>query len=142
MNQANRNLIALAARVLLAGLFLFSGFNKIFNFAATQEYMASAGVPATAVLLVLTIVLELVAGTMILIGYQAMLAAGALIIFLIPVTLIFHNPLAYTDPLAVQHHTIHLVKNLAIIGGLLHIMAFGGGAWSVQSQPALGAQFH
>ena len=98
MNQSNQNLFALAARVLLAALFIVAGLNKMMNFQATAGYMASAGVPSTTFLLVVTIVLELFAGTMILIGYHARLAAALLVLFLIPVTLIFHNPLMATDP--------------------------------------------
>ena len=129
MNQSNQYLFALSARILLASLFIVAGLNKMMNFQATAGFMASAGVPLTSLLLVLTIVLELFAGTMILIGYHARLAAALLVLFLIPVTLIFHNPLTATDPAMVQQQMNHLLKNLAIIGGLLHLMAFGSGAW-------------
>ena len=134
MNQVNQNRFALAARILLAALFIVSGLNKIFSFEATQGFMANAGVPATRLLLIITILLELIAGTMILIGYRARLAAAALILFLIPVTAIFHNPLAHNDPAMVHQQMIHFLKNLAIIGGLLHVLAFGGGAWSVRRE--------
>ena len=131
MNQANQNRFALAARMLLAALFIVSGLNKIFSFDATQAFMANAGLPAARFLLVATIFLELFAGTLVLIGYQARLAAGVLILFLIPVTAIFHNPLAHGDPAMVHQQMIHFLKNLAIIGGLLHVVAFGSGAWSL-----------
>ncbi len=140
MNQSNQNLFSLAARMLLAALFIVAGLNKIMNFQATAGFMASAGVPATGFLLVLTILLELFAGAMILIGFHARLAAALLVIFLIPVTLIFHNPLAHTDPAMVQQQMNHLLKNLAIIGGLLHLIAFGSGAWSLRPEPTLEAQ--
>lgn len=141
MNQAQQDLISLAARILLAGLFIFSGINKILHLEGTQAFMAAAGLPATSILLLLTIILELVAGTMILVGYQARLAALALILFLIPVTLIFHNPLLHTDAEAIRQHTIHLLKNLAIMGGLLHVLAFGSGGLSIRTdRPPIGQE--
>lgn len=140
MNSSNQNLFALAARVLLASLFIIAGLNKMMNFQATAGFMAGAGVPATTVLLSLTIVLELVAGAMILTGFHARLAAASLVLFLIPVTLIFHNPLAQSDPAVVQQQMNHLLKNLAIIGGLLHLMAFGSGAWSLRPEHDLQMQ--
>ena len=140
MNQSNQNLFALVARVLLAALFIVAGLNKMMNFQATAGVMASAGVPITTVLLVATIVLELFAGTMILIGYHARLAAVMLVLFLIPVTLIFHNPLTATDPAMAQQQMNHLLKNIAIIGGLLHVMAFGSGTWSLRPEQDLPMQ--
>lgn len=140
MNQSSQNMFALAARVLLAALFLFAGLNKIVNFQATADFIASAGVPATIFLLVVTIVLELVGGAMILTGYYARFAAAVLVLFLIPVTLIFHNPLAHTDPAMVQQQMNHLLKNLAIMGGLLHMIAFGSGAWSLRHEQSLEIQ--
>ena len=137
MNQSNQNLFALGARILLATLFIAAGLNKMMNFQATASFMSSAGIPATSGLLVMTILLELFAGAMILIGYHARLAAALLVIFLIPVTLIFHNPLAATDPAMVQQQMNHLLKNLAIIGGLLYLIAFGSGGWSLRQESDL-----
>jgi uncharacterized membrane protein YphA (DoxX/SURF4 family) len=50
---------------------------------------------------------------------------------MIPVTAVFHNPLA-GDPSQGQMQMIHLMKNLAIMGGLLLAVGFGPGAWSVE----------
>ena len=134
MNHSYQDRLALAARILLAALFIIAALNKMMNFQATAGFMASAGVPATSLALVLTILLELFAGTMILVGFHARFAAALLALFLIPVTLIFHNPLAHTDPAMVQQQINHLLKNLAIIGGLLHVMAFGSGGWSLRPE--------
>ena len=128
MNQNMQNSTALAGRILLALIFVLSGFNKITGFDGTAAYMASAGLPFTKVLLVLTIAVELGGGLLIMLGWKARWVALVVFLFLIPVTLVFHNPAQG------QQQMIHLLKNLAIMGGMLHLFAFGAGAWSVDGR--------
>ena len=125
------NLLSLAARVLLSALFLMSGINKILNPADTQQYMASYGMPLTGLLLMGAIALELAGGLSVLLGYKARWGAIALIIFLIPATLIFHTNFAD------QMQTIQFMKNLAILGGLLMIVQSGSGDIAIKRDRAL-----
>lgn len=118
---ATRNHIPLIARILLAGLFLWSGVNKILQPAATQEYMASYGMPLTGLFLVGAIALELLGGLSLLLGYKARIGTTLLIIFLISATLIFHTNFA--DPM----QQIQFFKNLSILGGLLMVLQHGPG---------------
>lgn len=118
----SRNIIPLISRVLLSALFIMSGINKILNPVATQQYMASFGMPLTGLFLVAAIVIELGGGLSVLLGYKARWGAIALVIFMIPATLIFHTNFAD------QMQTIHFMKNLAILGGLLMIIQYGSGA--------------
>ncbi len=135
MNNDNalQNFSALAGRILLASIFVLSGFNKITGFAGTAGYMASKGLPMTEVLLVLTILVELGGGLMLIVGYRARLAAAVIFLFIIPVTLVFHNfwavPAAET-----QMQMIQFMKNLAIMGGMLCIAAFGAGRYSLDRE--------
>jgi putative oxidoreductase len=128
MNKNVQNSTALTGRILLALIFVLSGFNKITGFDGTAAYMASAGLPLTKVLLVLTIAVELGGGLLIMLGWKARWVALVVFLFLIPVTLVFHNPAQG------QQQMIHLLKNLAIMGGMLHLFAFGAGAWSVDGR--------
>jgi putative oxidoreductase len=130
MTTTPQNAAALAGRVLLALLFVISGFGKITGFAGTAGYMASKGMPMPEVLLVGAIAVELVGGLMIAAGWKARWAAAAIFAFLIPTTLIFHNPAGLSGQEA-QNQVIHLMKNLSIMGGMLLVVAFGPGAWSV-----------
>jgi len=125
MNNDNplQNISALAGRILLASLFVLSGFNKITGFAGTADYMASKGLPMAEVLLVLTILVELGGGLMLILGYRARMAALAIFLFIIPVTLVFHNFWAVPAAEA-QMQMIQFMKNLAIMGGMLCIVAF------------------
>lgn len=125
------NLLSLAARVLLSALFLMSGINKILNPAGTQQYMASYGMPLTGLFLMGAIALELAGGLSVLLGYKARWGAIALIIFLIPATLIFHTNFAD------QMQTIQFMKNLAILGGLLIIVQSGSGDIAIKRDRAL-----
>jgi putative oxidoreductase len=105
-------------RALAGVLFLVSGINKILGFSYVAGWMNSAGIPAAGLLLVLTILLELGGGLALITGFQARIAALALALFLIPVTLIFHG-FWHADAAEFQNQLNHFLKNVAIFGGML-----------------------
>lgn len=125
----------LAGRVLMAYIFVTSGIGKIGNFAGTAGYMASKGMPFAEVLLVGAIAVEVVGGVLLIVGWQARWAAAAIFLFMIPTTLIFHAYWA-VDPEQVRTQMIQFNKNLAIMGGMLYVMAFGAGPLSLDSRRA------
>lgn len=120
----------LLGRVFLSLIFVISGFTKIRGFAATAGYMAGKGLPMVDVLLVLTILIELGGGLMVLLGWKARWGALAIFLFVIPVTLVFH-PFWAAEPDQMQMQFINFMKNLAIMGGMLYIVAFGAGPLSL-----------
>jgi putative oxidoreductase len=120
------NLAALAGRILIALMFLQSGVEKFAHYSGTLGYMTKAGLPFPEVLLVASAVIETLGALAIIAGWKARWAALALAVWMIPVTLIFHNPAAGQDAM------IHFMKNVAITGGLLMVFAFGPGALSAQ----------
>ena len=130
MNTTLNDVCTLAGRTLLALIFIVSGFGKITGFAGTAGYMASMGMPMADVLLVGTIAVEFLGGLMLLVGWKARWAALAIFLYIIPATLIFHNPAGLTGQEA-QTQMINVMKNLAIMGGMLMVFAFGPGAWSL-----------
>ncbi len=109
--------ISYIGRILFSLIFLISGINKIMNFSATQKYLASKGMPLTGLLLVGAILLLLLGAFSIGLGYRSKIGTIALILFLVPATLIFHTN--FSD----QNQLIHFLKNLSLIGGLLIIYA-------------------
>ena len=123
-----KRFIPLIGRILLSAIFLMSGLNKITNFGGTEKYMAAVGMPLTKLFLISAIILEVIGGLSILLGYKAKWGAWALVIFLIPATLIFHSN--FSD----QIQMIMLMKNLAMIGGLLMVANFGAGAISLDTR--------
>lgn len=125
----------LAARVLLATIFLVSGFGKLADPGASAGYIASHGLPLATLLAVGAGLLEVAGGALVLLGFRARWGALALAAFLIPTTFIFHNPVGL-EGMEAQMQLIHAMKNLAIIGGLVSIAAFGSGAFSLDTSRA------
>ena len=121
---------ALVGRILLALLFLKSGWGKIGGFEQTAAMMASKGIPMAEVALIVTILVELGAGIMLVVGYKARWAALAIAAWLVPVTIMFHGFWAVPAD-QVQNQTNHFFKNVAIFGGMLMVFAFGAGRYSL-----------
>jgi putative oxidoreductase len=119
--------LPLIGRILLGLIFVMSGFNKITGFEGTQQYMASYGMPMTSFLLVGAIVVEIVGGLSVIFGFFPRLGSAALVLFLIPASLIFHTD--FSD----QTQLIMFLKNLSIMGGLLLIVAYGSGPLSAHA---------
>lgn len=124
---------ALVGRILVALIFIVSGVGKITGYAGTAGYMASKGMPMVDVLLPLTILVELGGGLLIALGWKARWAAATVFLFLIPVTLVFHNP-AGLAPADAQQQMINLLKNVSIMGGMLGLFAFGPGGFSLDAK--------
>ena len=123
----------LAGRLLLAQLFIMSGWGKVTGFAGTVAYMAAKGMPLTEYFAVGAIVLELGGGIALILGWQARWAALALLVFTLPATFIFHNFWA-VDAAQAQGQMIHFMKNLCIMGAMLYVMAFGAGPLSLDNR--------
>jgi putative oxidoreductase len=133
MNTSMTNLLALLGRVLLALMFLDSGYGKIGGFAGTAGYIASRGLPAPEVLAGAALVVELVAAVLLVIGWKARWAAAALTVFTVVATAFFHNYWAMPEAQQMMQKLMFL-KNLAVTGGLLLVVAFGPGGWSVDKR--------
>jgi putative oxidoreductase len=125
----NLNAIPLVGRLLLAAIFVLSGVGKIFAPEPTQGYIAHAGLPFPQLAFLGAVLVEVGGGLLLAVGYKTRLAAIVLAVFSIAAGLIFHNALGD------QNQLIHLLKNLAIAGGLLQVVAFGAGALSLDARP-------
>lgn len=121
----------LVGRIFLALLFLIAGIGKITGFAGTVGYMEAYGVPMAQLLAVVTIVIEVGGGILLIVGWQTRWAATALFVFTLVVTPIFHAFWAVPADQE-QLQMIMFLKNLAIMGGLLYVMAHGAGQMAMQ----------
>ena len=120
----NKDIIWLIARIFLASLFLIQGFGKMTgDIAGTVGYMESNGVPLSSVLVYAVITVELLGGVLLVVGFKTRWAAFLLAGFCLLTLIWFHPPF---DP----DQTIQALKNLAIAGGLLALVANGPGALS------------
>ena len=117
--------IPLVARTFIALIFIQTGIGKIAGFADIQQQIASVGIPLATLVALFTIVFEIAGGISLILGYKARIGGILLLVFLIPATLVFHNPVA--DPTQM----IQFMKNLAIMGGLLMVVAYGAGPVSL-----------
>lgn len=130
--SAVQGFVSLVARFALVAIFLVSTVaNKIPQFTQTVEYMSREGVPIPKAALVGAIGLLLIGSVSLLLGAWTRIGAFFLLVFLAAATYYFHDFWALTDPLQRQLQTIQFLKNLAIGGGLLSVIAFGAGPWSV-----------
>lgn len=120
--------IALAARICLSLIFFKAGISHLTGFSGFVELIGSQGLPLPAVLAVGTIVFQLLGAIFLLLGYQTKLGSILLIVFLIPASLMFHNPIA--DP----SQWNDFLKNIGLIGGLLMVIYAGAGALSIDGK--------
>lgn len=117
------DVLALVGRLFIAIIFLASAFGKITNFDGTISFMEAHGMPASGFFCVAAIAVETLGATSLILGFRTRWGAAALAAFIIAATWIFH-----TAP----DQRIQLLKNLAILGGLLHVVSFGPGPISLE----------
>jgi len=137
MSDSSSSFTPLAGRILISVLFLISGFFKIGGYTQMVGYATSKGLPMAGVAVACAAVLELAGGLAILAGFQTKIAAWLLFLYLIPTTFFFHNFWAMQG-LEQQDNMIHLLKNVAIMGGLVILAANGAGPYSVDYSRARG----
>jgi putative oxidoreductase len=101
------------ARVLLYLVFIQAVIGKLTGFAAVAGMIAAKGLPLAPVLLVAAMALMAVGSALVISGWKARLGVVLLLVFLVPTTLLFHGDVSDSG------QRIQLLKNLAIIGGLL-----------------------
>ena len=125
--------LALAGRLLMALLFLPAGIGKLTGFAGTVGYISSVGLPMPQLGAVVALVVEIVGGLALIAGFGTRLAAIVLAAFTLVASFFFH---AYWAVPADQQLIPQLLfyKNIAVVGGLLTIAAWGAGAWSIDAR--------
>ena len=121
-----RNALLLAARLLLAFIFVHEGVFLMLNFDSAASATSKIGVPN--VVFVATIVLQLFAGMAIALGLFTRLGAAALALFCFATAFMFHTHFGVRDEL------LHFEKDLAIAGGLLVLALHGVGDWSIEAK--------
>ena len=135
MTKPFQSAVALLGRLLIAALFLPQGIAKLTGFAGTVGYVASAGLPMPALGATIALSVEILCSVALIAGYGTRIAALVLAIFTLAASYLFH---AYWAAPADQVFVASLLfyKNIAVIGGLLVVAAFGPGAWSIEGRSA------
>lgn len=122
--------IALAGRVLIASLFLISAVGKLSAPAGTISYIAMSGLPMPTLGYGVALVVEGIVPVLLIVGYRTRAMAAVLAVFSIVTALAFHAQLGN------EGQFINFFKNIVIAGGLLQIVAFGGGRLSLDKVQA------
>lgn len=127
MNSNAVSATSLLGRILLASLFLISGFGKLAAPAATKAYIVYAGLPLPDLAYLVAVVVEVGFGLALLAGYRTRAVAAVMAVFTLATAFSFHFHLAD------QNQLIHFFKNVSITGGLLQVVALGAGAYSLDN---------
>jgi putative oxidoreductase len=127
---AQRPMTALVGRILIGAIFIMSGIAKLTDTSGTVAHMEGAGIPAANVLALVAGLAEVAGGLALVFGFLTRLAALGLILFMIPTTLVFHGFWMFEGQ-EQKMQMIQFMKNLAIIGGLATVFAFGPSLYSI-----------
>ena len=121
----------LLGRILVSILFLRSAFGKITGFSVVAAGMTKKGIPFAEFFLVGAILCEVAGSLALILGWKARWGALLLIIFMIPVTLLYHD---FWNMEGAQYRSqlIHFMKNLTIFGALVFILGMGSGPLSLE----------
>jgi putative oxidoreductase len=128
--EQRKDSILLLARVLLMMLFVLFGWNKLTGFTGTVDHMALTGAPAPELSAVIAVVMELVVGLALVLGFYARPLALGLAVYTLGTALIGHHFWTMTGTVA-YNNMIHFYKNVSIIGGLLLLTVTGPGKYSL-----------
>jgi putative oxidoreductase len=129
-----KGLCVLIGRILIAVLFAESAFGKITGFKMMVDYAKATGVTGgTEFLVIASTILEIIGLILLITGYKIEFGAIALLIFMIPVTFIFHSFWKYTG-MDMMNQMVQFMKNIAVIGGLLFILGMGAGPFSLDNK--------
>ena len=128
-----QNPLSLVGRLFLAALFVPAGIAKLTGFSGTVGYISSVGLPFPELGAALALTVEIVGGIALIIGWGTRPAALILALFTLVASVFFHN---YWNAPADQQLMQQLLffKNIAVVGGLLTLAAWGAGAWSVDAR--------
>jgi len=126
--DAVTTVVPVVGRAMISAIFLLSGFSKLAAPAMTIGYIQSVGLPLPTAAFVLSAFVEIVGGLALLLGFRTRIVASILFLFALATAAFFHRN--FSD----QDQFIHFFKNIAIAGGLLHVVAFGGGRWSLDGR--------
>lgn len=141
MSSTANNSLLLAARVLLAIMFITSGFQKLIDPSGTAGMITGAGIPAATLLAYVAGLFELVTGLAVFTGFQTKIAAILLALFCLFTAFVFHNGAINIPGFAPEANGLLTVfnglifwKNVSLAGGFLALAAAGAGAYSIDAR--------
>ena len=131
LNPQYQATLLLIGRILMSLLFVWFGYLKLTGWEGSIQYFAKWGFSWAPTLgAALAVIFELGGGLLLLIGWKTRWVAAALFVYVLVATLIVHTYWTYE---AAQRfgQMANFYKNVAIMGGMLCLMAVGPGRYSV-----------
>jgi putative oxidoreductase len=119
--------LPLAGRIAIAAIFLLSGLNKLAAPVSTITYIQAAGLPFPPLAFGISATVEVLGSVALILGFRTRITATIMTLFTLATALTFHTN--FTD----QNQFVHFWKNIAMAGGLLQVIAFGAGRYSLDS---------
>ena len=134
--EKNRDYLLALGRVLMSGLFVWGGYAKLMAPGATTQYFAHVGVPLPGLMVLVAILVELVGGIMLLVGFKTHWVAGLLAIWSLITGFAVHlvAGVSAADAMVAYDNMIHFYKNLAMAGGFLFVLVYGAGQLSIDGR--------
>jgi len=117
------DIVFVIGRILLGGFFVANGINHFRNLNMMAGYAKSKGTPASTLAVGGTGVLLLLGGLSLVFGFQPLVGAALLVIFLLGVSFKMHNYWTVQDPQAKMGEQVNFMKNMALLGALLMLVA-------------------
>ncbi|MBN3787054.1 DoxX family protein [Burkholderia sp. Ac-20353] len=127
---SRRDVLLLLARILIVILFIPFGWQKLMHFSGTIAFMGKEGAPAPIISAAIAVVMELVVGIALLVGFYTRPLALLLALYTVGTALIGH-PFWTMTGAEQMNNMIHFYKNIAVTGGLLALCAAGPGRFSI-----------
>ncbi|MCG8450944.1 MAG: DoxX family protein [Pirellulales bacterium] len=137
MNPTLQGVLTVVGRVMLSTIFLLStAGNKIPQFSVVAENMQGEGIPLPKLMLAGAIIFLLAGSISVILGYKARVGALLLLIFLVLASYFYHDFWAFDDVQRKQQEVVAFMKNMAMIGAMLLIIANGAGPMSLDNRCA------
>jgi putative oxidoreductase len=130
--STSSNISLFIGRLCMCAIFIITGVWKFANFNGVSQEMAAKGFPMVSFFLITAAIVEILGGFSLFLGYKTRLWAAVLMLYLIPVTIIFHD---FWNAAEAQKYmqVVEFLKNLTIIGGLWDVIGAGPGRISLDS---------
>lgn len=125
-------ILSFFGRFLISIIFIIAGVGKILNFSDAELSLEYFNISPAGLYIFIAMIMELIGGILVLLGWNTKIGCCILMIFLIPTTLIFHAFWQYEASEASLQLSLFL-RNFSIFGGLLLLFAFGPGEWSIDA---------
>ena len=132
-SQKVKGEVLLIARIVLAILFLTSGWGKLTGYSGTVDYMAQIGVPLPAVATVVAIAVEFLGSIALILGVWTRPLAVLFAFYTVTTGLIGHRYWTMTGYAHFMNMT-NFYKNVSLMGGFFLLYVTGAGKYSINAR--------